>query len=507
MEPYSCLVQAKLRIGAPNDRYEQEADRVAEHVMRMPEPNHGIPSRTFVPAGVSPASIQREHASGVDNAPCPECENELRRQPEEEEDLRAKPESGDGLTVTPRVQAQIHAMRGGGHPLDPATRAFMEPRFGADFSGVRVHTDVRAAESAGEVHARAYTVGQDVVFGAHEYLPGTGPGKRLLAHELAHVLQQGSAVHRKPTLERESAADRSSVNLPGQEENSERQTGVPFLQRDFAISPPNPTAPFRTLTTAEIQDAIRYNTLKLGAADASLIEQLRDVLGISPLPAVLDDEFVNAVARWQAVNNLTQDGKLGPDTAAPLFRELRAEGLTTESRTLATLVRRGRVRTGPTYTPNGTVTAPAGAGRTVPFTMAAEFEHDPLNGVWASCCEVRQDIQWDATMAASFAATGDPVPHGGFPATHPADTRIEDRNAGNTLRYGHRTGFGGAVAGNRYVNAAGTLDQANGTRFEGRDSPGMLAADTGQMTFTLYVVDVCNEGRRIGGTDTITINW
>lgn len=78
-----------------------------------------------------------------------------------------------------------------GQPLDAGTRAFMEPRFGQDFSQVRVHTDAKAAESTQAVNAVAYTVGRNVVFGAGQYAPGTSEGRRLMAHELTHVVQQG----------------------------------------------------------------------------------------------------------------------------------------------------------------------------------------------------------------------------------------------------------------------------------------------------------------------------
>jgi hypothetical protein len=89
------------------------------------------------------------------------------------------------------VPSIVHeALRSPGQPLDAATRAFMEPRFGRDFSGVRMHTDARAAESARAVNALAYTVGHTIVFGAGQYAPGTPSGQRLLAHELAHTIQQ-----------------------------------------------------------------------------------------------------------------------------------------------------------------------------------------------------------------------------------------------------------------------------------------------------------------------------
>jgi hypothetical protein len=84
-------------------------------------------------------------------------------------------------------------LRSPGQALDGETRAFMEPRFGHDFNRVRVHTDARAAESARAVNSSAYTVGKDIVFGAGQYEPNTQAGKRLLAHELTHVVQQGDA--------------------------------------------------------------------------------------------------------------------------------------------------------------------------------------------------------------------------------------------------------------------------------------------------------------------------
>src|SRR5512145_394946 len=79
-----------------------------------------------------------------------------------------------------------------GEPLDLPTRAFLEPRFGHDFSQVRVHTGSQAAASARAIEALAYTVGQKIVFGAGQYAPGTPDGRRLIAHELTHTLQQGA---------------------------------------------------------------------------------------------------------------------------------------------------------------------------------------------------------------------------------------------------------------------------------------------------------------------------
>lgn len=87
-----------------------------------------------------------------------------------------------------------------GHPLDPATRAFMEPRFGRDLSQVRIHTGAAAADSAQALSAAAYTVGPDIVFGAGHYAPASTSGRKLLAHELAHVVQPGGPAIRRMTL-------------------------------------------------------------------------------------------------------------------------------------------------------------------------------------------------------------------------------------------------------------------------------------------------------------------
>lgn len=105
-----------------------------------------------------------------------------------------------GASVAPPMVRD--AVGAPGQPLDAATRAFMEPRFGRDFSRVRVHSGTVAERSAEAVAARAYTLGSNVVFARGEYSPGTDAGRRLLAHELAHVVQQGdgasSTVQRQP---------------------------------------------------------------------------------------------------------------------------------------------------------------------------------------------------------------------------------------------------------------------------------------------------------------------
>jgi len=158
----SGVLQAKLKIGQPNDMYEQEADRVAEKVMQMPEPQ-----------------VQRK---------CANCD-------ENEKKLQLKESSGKvPVNSGQDVPSIVHdVLRSPGRPLDTQTRAFMEPRFGHDFGSVRVHTDLHAEQSADAVSGQAYTVGSHVVFGAGRYCPATPNGRRLLAHELTHVVQQNAS--------------------------------------------------------------------------------------------------------------------------------------------------------------------------------------------------------------------------------------------------------------------------------------------------------------------------
>ena len=175
-------VQPKLTIGAPNDKYEQEADRVAGQVMRMPEAET-VRAKTSVGDG---PRIQRV---------CSECDEELQRKPSGTKAEDAASEQGPilGKGLNTELSSQISMLRGRGQPLSDTTRAFFEPRFGQDFSSVRIHTGQQATDSAKSVQSRAYTLGRDVVFGAGEYRPHTNSGKHLLAHELTHVVQQTRA--------------------------------------------------------------------------------------------------------------------------------------------------------------------------------------------------------------------------------------------------------------------------------------------------------------------------
>jgi hypothetical protein len=160
------IARAKLRVNQPDDGYEREADRIADRALRLPDP-----------------AVQRRCTGCASGAPCAECAEEEERPPIQRQAATAG---------APRDAAEADVLDGigSGQPLEPGARAYFEPRFGADFSGVRVHAGAGASRAAHSVNAMAYTIGRDIVFAGQQYAPGTAVGRRLLAHELTHVLQQ-----------------------------------------------------------------------------------------------------------------------------------------------------------------------------------------------------------------------------------------------------------------------------------------------------------------------------
>jgi len=174
--PRCQTAASNLKISAPDDHYEREADRVAEEIMGTP-----APSGEQAPPLTSklPVLLQRD------------CYTPAEAQEEEgESPLQRKVQAPIPSSAGVAPQPHSAALPGGGRPLPELVRSFFEPRFGYHFDSVRIHTDERAAELAQAVGARAYTIGRNIVFGAQQYAPETTGGKKLLAHELTHVVQQ-----------------------------------------------------------------------------------------------------------------------------------------------------------------------------------------------------------------------------------------------------------------------------------------------------------------------------
>jgi hypothetical protein len=206
----SGIIQAKLKIGQPNDIYEQEANRIAEQVMRMSEPQlqrHPEEEKDAV-LNDSEGTIQTKPIAS-------QITPLVQRQVEEEEEelIQSKENSSSTAEVTSAIESNINLLRGGGQPLSESVKIYFEPRFGHDFSHVRIHTDNKANELAKLINAKAFTTGKDVVFGAGQYSFNTSTGKRLLAHELTHVVQQNKESSKK--IQKTNGESYSTVEIEG----------------------------------------------------------------------------------------------------------------------------------------------------------------------------------------------------------------------------------------------------------------------------------------------------
>lgn len=191
---FKPAIQTKLTVNQPNDEYEKEADKVADKVMRMKDAEA---NRDFFFKPAFP-SLQRK---------CAHCE-------EEENKLRRKETKSEGA-VTASTENYINSLSRGRH-LSESERSFFEPRMGYDFSNVRLHNDASANASAKSINALAYTRGNNIVFGPGQYKPEKDEGKKLLAHELTHVVQQ---VNSQKNIQRNCGRE-VTANLSGCNQNS-----------------------------------------------------------------------------------------------------------------------------------------------------------------------------------------------------------------------------------------------------------------------------------------------
>src|SRR5260370_20581145 len=270
----SLGLQTKLTVGQAGDLYEQEADRIDGQVMTATGNADLKPT---------PESIQRLANQATGNC--------------------SAPASVD------------RALSSAGSPLDSALRQDMEQRFGHEFSRVRVHTSTVAEQSAQEINANAYTVGQNIVFGANRFSPATREGRRLIAHELTHVVQQSGA---------DATANRQSPSYTSFDRHELHSSSNTVLQRDLALPTINPNPQAVNLTAAQIRDAIRFNS---GRYDAANTSEIQDIV-CAPQTGVFDELTIQLIAQYQEdFGLLPADGKVGPNTFDQLTAELQAENV------------------------------------------------------------------------------------------------------------------------------------------------------------------------------------
>jgi hypothetical protein len=263
-------LQTKLSVGEPGDRYEQEADRIADRVMAMPAHDAVADAPLHVQRFVAQTSRHSEEI----------------------------PDTAGRVLTSP------------GRPLHTDLRQDMEQKFGYDFSKVRVHSDPAAALSAGALHANAYTVGNDIVFAAGRLEPGTRTGQRLLAHELTHVVQQSTATE----LTGAKPGDKLSASV-------RMRSPATVLQREVPPQAPQPAVP----TGIRLAESLPFGHADLRSDE--LKQRYRTYLGaVTRLQVTPAGDYRGHCAKeyLTAVAN----------TCPPRFAELRSGGFCTGNRCL-----------------------------------------------------------------------------------------------------------------------------------------------------------------------------
>lgn len=229
-------IQAKLSVGKPGDKYEKEADETADKITSDPTSVNQSPiqpkaasnllTRQSEEEEVQTKTESEEEEKKINTKAADEIKDEekkknekiVRKEKEEEEKVQTKSVNGSENTGLTNLETRLSSLRGGGNPLSPDTRALMESRMGADFSRVRVHTDGNAAEMSTQLKAHAFTHGSDIYFNHGSYSPESDKGKKLLAHELTHVIQQGHA----RTISNRNIND--SIDTAGADKNTALQS-------------------------------------------------------------------------------------------------------------------------------------------------------------------------------------------------------------------------------------------------------------------------------------------
>ena len=238
---FNPIIQPKLKINNPNDKFEQEADAVADKVMNMNTQSLQTKPDTnsfFKPLPTAITPIQRK---------CAHCENE--------EKMQRKEFNGEEKTADSNLENYVSGLSNGGQPLPNEARNFYEPRFGYDFGNVKIHTGTVAAKSAQSINALAYTSGNNIVFNNGQYAPNTDSGKKLLGHELTHVVQQNNNIqtYRINPVDDKSKDKKYSFNFG-------RSDSDKLIEDSFNKSTEKETKPWIELLTVDF-------TAKKDAAD------------------------------------------------------------------------------------------------------------------------------------------------------------------------------------------------------------------------------------------------
>jgi hypothetical protein len=464
------------------------------------------PVKSFAPTALRRLFIQRKCACGGTPGAHGECE-ECREKRLSLQRKKGHSRAGDQAKLTaPPIVHEV--LRSSGQPLDPATRTFMEARFGHDFKDVRVHTDAQANESARAINALAYSTGPQVVFGAGQFAPDTFSGRKLIAHELTHVIQQSGNHRTDSDLEiassetiQEREADATSERVLAHGSSKVSRIGGNMVQRDLATPDPAVPQPGQAeLTVAQINEAIRFNAQAYDAPNTRLIQ---NVLG-GPVTGSWTADNIRSIAAAQEHYGLKKDGKVGPETFRFIVNEQGLEGTGTRTEDCLTSFRSvfHPVQVAATPGPNGTtriIGHHVVEARFSPRCNCSEFQY-------------RQFIAGVATASRGVASRDlatlfDKIPGGALPIT----MREDGKTNCPSPNYGHReqpaqTLTTAQCGENHYTDDTGATDQPKGCVYRGEDFPSITVTGMNTGDVIDLLVQFRGEIQRNGRTIE-TKNW
>lgn len=314
-------LQPALRVSSPSDPAEREAERTARQIVRMPEPPGAASALASSLAGTRASPHAARFAGAIRQ---PAINTPVARLIARD----ATPSSAPPTASRP-VAERIGASQSSGQPLPEGVRQFMEPRFKADFSRVRIHTGEQAARLSSEVAAQAFTVGNHVYFGEGRYQPDSREGRELIAHELTHTIQQGAATQRGEDAQQTGARPLAAEQRPAarkQQSEVQRQADVTVNERsthkvqrlglgdalDFIAGRANNIPGFRMFTVV-----LGVNPINMSRVERSAANVMRAVVEFMPGGALITQALDNhgvfeRVGNWvnQQIRTLGMTGSV-----------------------------------------------------------------------------------------------------------------------------------------------------------------------------------------------------